>query len=198
VEKRSLSSITPSRIAMWMKRCHALDTDDASLLDQQKRYSNRIVIAKLRPSRFQMELRRATSAFDSSVISSFHSVIDAREPFLRSPYTPWSSWWVSVRMQTSIPRRRAESKGHGRRKVSGAAALGVGRPGAALACEGQHLGAEMWLARHEARLRADVASITAWRDAVRTNRLTKDKLPPPFGWMGVGPVEGDAVQPGRA
>jgi hypothetical protein len=43
-------------------------------------------------------------------------------------------------------------------------------------------GAEMWVARHEARLREDVAKITAYREAVRANRLAKAHIPPPFGW----------------
>lgn len=43
-------------------------------------------------------------------------------------------------------------------------------------------GAELWAARHEARLRDDVAKITAYREAVRANRLAKLKTPPPFGW----------------
>lgn len=45
-------------------------------------------------------------------------------------------------------------------------------------------GAEMWVARHEARLRADVAAINRWRRAVRANRLAKLNTPSPFGWMG--------------
>ncbi|HGM4744084.1 hypothetical protein [Stenotrophomonas maltophilia] len=45
-------------------------------------------------------------------------------------------------------------------------------------------GAELWVARHEARLREDVAKITAYRSAVRANRLAKLHIPPPFGWMG--------------
>ncbi|WP_423170993.1 hypothetical protein [Stenotrophomonas maltophilia group sp. CASM26] len=43
-------------------------------------------------------------------------------------------------------------------------------------------GAEMWVARHEARLREDVAKITAYRVAVRANRLARAHIPPPFGW----------------
>ncbi|QNG67442.1 hypothetical protein NIPOLPBK_00611 [Stenotrophomonas maltophilia] len=43
-------------------------------------------------------------------------------------------------------------------------------------------GAEIWVARHEARLREDVAKITAYRAAVRANRLARSQLPPPFGW----------------
>lgn len=43
-------------------------------------------------------------------------------------------------------------------------------------------GAEMWVARHEARLREDVAKITAYREAVRANRLARAHIPPPFGW----------------
>lgn len=45
-------------------------------------------------------------------------------------------------------------------------------------------GAELWVARHEARLRDDVAKITAYREAVRANRLAKLHTLPPFGWMG--------------
>lgn len=45
-------------------------------------------------------------------------------------------------------------------------------------------GAELWVARHEARLREDVAAINRWREAVRANRLAKASIPPPFGWMG--------------
>lgn len=43
-------------------------------------------------------------------------------------------------------------------------------------------GSEMWVVRHEARLRDDVAKITAYREAVRDNRLVKAHIPPPFGW----------------
>lgn len=42
-------------------------------------------------------------------------------------------------------------------------------------------GAELWVARHEARLREDVAKITAYREAVRANRFAKLHLTPPFG-----------------
>lgn len=45
-------------------------------------------------------------------------------------------------------------------------------------------GAELWVTRHEARLREDVAKITAWRVAVRANRLARANTDPPFGWMG--------------
>jgi len=45
-------------------------------------------------------------------------------------------------------------------------------------------GAELWVARHEARLREDVGRITAYREAVRANRLAKLHTAPPFGWMG--------------
>lgn len=41
-------------------------------------------------------------------------------------------------------------------------------------------GAEMWVARHEARLREDMAKIAAWRETVRGNRLNKGRGPPPF------------------
>lgn len=42
-------------------------------------------------------------------------------------------------------------------------------------------GAELWVARHEARLREDVAKITAYREAVRANRLAKLHIQAPFG-----------------
>lgn len=45
-------------------------------------------------------------------------------------------------------------------------------------------GAELWVTRHEARLREDVAKILAWQEKVRGNRLAKADLDPPFGWMG--------------
>ncbi|HGM7335080.1 TPA: hypothetical protein ACKQCJ_001400 [Stenotrophomonas maltophilia] len=45
-------------------------------------------------------------------------------------------------------------------------------------------GAEMWVTRHEARLREDVAKITAYREAVRANRLAGLHLKPPFGLEG--------------
>lgn len=45
-------------------------------------------------------------------------------------------------------------------------------------------GAELWVTRHEARLREDVAKITTWRAAVRANRLARANTEPPFGWMG--------------
>ncbi|AVO30012.1 hypothetical protein D7T48_11850 [Stenotrophomonas maltophilia] len=44
-------------------------------------------------------------------------------------------------------------------------------------------GAEMWVARHEARLRQDVAEISRWREAVRANRLAKETMKRPFAWM---------------
>lgn len=44
-------------------------------------------------------------------------------------------------------------------------------------------GAELWVARHEARLREDVARIIRWQVAVRANRLAKASNPPPFSWM---------------
>lgn len=46
------------------------------------------------------------------------------------------------------------------------------------------VGAELWVTRHQARLREDVAKITAWREAVRANRLAKADIEPPFGWTG--------------
>ena len=45
-------------------------------------------------------------------------------------------------------------------------------------------GAEMWVTRHEARLRDDVDQIRRYRDAVQANRLAKASMEPPFGWMG--------------
>ena len=45
-------------------------------------------------------------------------------------------------------------------------------------------GAELWVTRHEARLRDDVAKILAWQDKVRGNRLAKADLDPPFDWVG--------------
>lgn len=45
-------------------------------------------------------------------------------------------------------------------------------------------GAEMWVTRHEARLRDDVAKIGAYREAVRANRLAQLRIKPPFGWEG--------------
>lgn len=44
-------------------------------------------------------------------------------------------------------------------------------------------GAELWVARHQARLRDDVARIVGWREAIRGNRLAKDQLKPPFPGM---------------
>ncbi|WP_414492313.1 hypothetical protein [Stenotrophomonas maltophilia] len=45
-------------------------------------------------------------------------------------------------------------------------------------------GAEMWVSRHQTRLREDVAKIEAYREAVRANRLAKLHIEPPFGWQG--------------
>ncbi|HEL4189070.1 hypothetical protein JY441_08770 [Stenotrophomonas maltophilia] len=45
------------------------------------------------------------------------------------------------------------------------------------------IGAELWVTRHQARLREDVAAINRWREAVRANRLAKLQIPPPFGWV---------------
>ncbi|KRG37318.1 hypothetical protein [Stenotrophomonas geniculata] len=45
-------------------------------------------------------------------------------------------------------------------------------------------GAELWVTRHEARLREDVDAILTWQEKVRGNRLAKADLDPPFGWMG--------------
>ncbi|HDX0792392.1 TPA: hypothetical protein RNS66_001017 [Stenotrophomonas maltophilia] len=44
-------------------------------------------------------------------------------------------------------------------------------------------GAELWVARHEGRLRDDVAKIVGWREAIRGNRLAKNHLKPPFPGM---------------
>lgn len=44
-------------------------------------------------------------------------------------------------------------------------------------------GAELWVTRHEARLREDVATILTWQEKVRGNRLAKADLKPPFGWI---------------
>ncbi len=44
--------------------------------------------------------------------------------------------------------------------------------------------AELWVGRHEDRLREYVGRITAFREAVRANRLAKLHPAPPFGWMG--------------
>ncbi len=46
------------------------------------------------------------------------------------------------------------------------------------------VGAELWVTRHEARLREDVATILAWQEKVCGNQLAKADLKPPFGWMG--------------
>lgn len=46
------------------------------------------------------------------------------------------------------------------------------------------IGAELWVTRHEARLREDVAAINHWREAVLASRLAKLQTPSPFGWMG--------------
>ncbi|WP_369040543.1 hypothetical protein [Stenotrophomonas maltophilia] len=46
------------------------------------------------------------------------------------------------------------------------------------------VGAEMWVTRHEARLREDVAKIEAYREVVRANRLAKLHIKPPFCWEG--------------
>lgn len=45
-------------------------------------------------------------------------------------------------------------------------------------------GAEMWVARHEARLRAEVGEINRRREAVRGNRLTKGNTDTPLDWHG--------------
>lgn len=44
-------------------------------------------------------------------------------------------------------------------------------------------GAELWVTKHEARLRDDVAKIVGWREAIRGNRLAKGHLKPPFPGM---------------
>ena len=46
------------------------------------------------------------------------------------------------------------------------------------------VGAELWVTRHEARLREDLAKIREYREAIAGNRLLKDRLKPPFDWMG--------------
>jgi len=45
-------------------------------------------------------------------------------------------------------------------------------------------GAENWVARHEARLRAEVGEIDRRREAVRGNRLNKGNPDAPFDWFG--------------
>lgn len=59
-----------------------------------------------------------------------------------------------------------------------------GRVRRCTSCEQGRVGAELWVTRHETRLREDVAAINRWREAVRANRLAKLNTPPPFGWMG--------------
>lgn len=44
-------------------------------------------------------------------------------------------------------------------------------------------GAELWVARHQARLRADVATLSRYRQAVRANRLARTAVDLPFSWM---------------
>lgn len=44
--------------------------------------------------------------------------------------------------------------------------------------------AELWVARHDARLREDVATIVARQEKVRGNRLAKADVDPPFGPIG--------------
>lgn len=44
-------------------------------------------------------------------------------------------------------------------------------------------GAELWVARHQARLRSDVAALTKYRQAVRANRLARTSVVLPFSWM---------------
>lgn len=41
-------------------------------------------------------------------------------------------------------------------------------------------GAEIWVCRHQARLRVDVDKIVCWQGAVRGNRLLKQTQPHPF------------------
>jgi hypothetical protein len=41
-------------------------------------------------------------------------------------------------------------------------------------------GAEIWVCRHQARLRVNVDKIVRWQEAVRGNRLLKQTLPHPF------------------
>lgn len=61
-------------------------------------------------------------------------------------------------------------------------------------------GAELWVARHEARLRDEVAKIVVWREAIRGNRLAKNHLKPPFPGMegeeSVRPLQGRFAQIG--
>lgn len=44
-------------------------------------------------------------------------------------------------------------------------------------------GAELWVARHQARLRSEVAALTKYRQAVRANRLARTSVALPFSWM---------------
>jgi hypothetical protein len=44
-------------------------------------------------------------------------------------------------------------------------------------------GAELWVARHEAWLRADVGEITRRRETVRGSRLNKGNPDAPFDWF---------------
>ncbi|HAL21586.1 MAG TPA: hypothetical protein DCP40_02460 [Stenotrophomonas sp.] len=50
--------------------------------------------------------------------------------------------------------------------------------------ESGRAGAELWVTRHQVRLREDVAKISEYREAIAANRLLKGVLKPPFGWMG--------------
>ncbi|PZT08815.1 hypothetical protein A7X87_04100 [Stenotrophomonas maltophilia] len=44
-------------------------------------------------------------------------------------------------------------------------------------------GAELWVARHQARLRSDVAALTKYRQALRANRLARTAVVLTFSWM---------------
>jgi hypothetical protein len=46
------------------------------------------------------------------------------------------------------------------------------------------IGAELWVNRHEGRLREDVALINGRRQAIRGNRLAKANSDDPFDWLG--------------
>lgn len=58
---------------------------------------------------------------------------------------------------------------------------GPGRPSRVCSSfEQGRAGAELWVARHEARLREDVAKVIRWQVAVRANRLAKETMKRPF------------------
>lgn len=59
----------------------------------------------------------------------------------------------------------------------------IGPGGPCRVCTSYELGrtgVELWIGRHEARLREDVSKIVLWRKAIRENRLAKTTLRPPF------------------